>query len=372
MNICRKISFIAVVIASIGLIGCGTQSTTPDCNINTGCWIDQTTGLRWQNSPPATEKSLPAAVDYCTTQTLGGKSGWRLPTVSELRSLIRGCPPTETAGSCGLTDGCLGYYSCWSSICLGCESGKDPSGCYWDSNLSGTCSLYWSSSPCIDADPGAWGVDFGEGYVVADAVEELVHHNVRCIWGNEVADGGSVDGGGDAGYDGGGDGGPPVPMDCSSDSGYCLDPATGYWWQDPAATTQMAFQDAMNYCPTLALGGRPDWRLPTISELRSLIRGCSYTQTGGSCGVTDNCPSDGKNSGCWNLSCVGCASGGGPGQNGCYWGPGTSGDSGTYWSSSYPAGYAYYGSAWIVLFNLGLVRESSKSDKNNVRCVRGP
>ena len=42
----------------------------------------------------------------------------------------------------------------------------------------------------------------------------------------------------------------------------------------------MNWNDAMNYCKNLNESGYNDWRLPTISELRTLIQNCSETEKG--------------------------------------------------------------------------------------------
>ena len=47
--------------------------------------------------------------------------------------------------------------------------------------------------------------------------------------------------------------------------------------------------DAVLYCRDLDELGYSDWRLPTVDELRILIQNCQYTETGGSCGLTEEC-----------------------------------------------------------------------------------
>ena len=116
-------------------------------------------GYVWQNPPAANTKTWQDAIDYCGSLTLGDHNDWRLPTISELRSLIRGCPATETGGSCGVTDSCLSYSACRNDPCSGCSSGAGPAGgCYWPDGMEGTCSWYWSSSEREDGNNAAWGL----------------------------------------------------------------------------------------------------------------------------------------------------------------------------------------------------------------------
>jgi hypothetical protein len=130
----------------------------------------------------------------------------------------------------------------------------------------------------------------------------------------------------------------------------------------------MNWDDAVAYCGGLVLCGFPagNWHLPTISELRSLIRGCPDTMTGGACGVTDSCLGDDL---CWSWECRSCLRSGGPGSDGCYWDPTVSGDcSMWYWSSSSYAVDASY--AWYVSFYIGSVNHFVKTIAFGVRCVR--
>ena len=90
-----------------------------------GFWIDETSGLVWQDPPRdsvGTGVDFWAAADYCAGL---GDGGWRLPDINELRSLIRGCPATELGGECAISDPeCLDISNpaCWNEIgpCEGC------------------------------------------------------------------------------------------------------------------------------------------------------------------------------------------------------------------------------------------------------------
>ena len=143
-----------------------------------GTWTDPGSGLTWQN--PRAESTMPwqDAMDYCENLTLDGHGDWRLPTISELRSLIRGCPATQTGGSCGVDDVCLSA-SCWSD-CTGCliDGGPDE-GCYWPVEVNGGCFYYWSSSSCEDYVSRAWHVSFHNGSVGYGY--KGIYNAVRCV-----------------------------------------------------------------------------------------------------------------------------------------------------------------------------------------------
>ena len=145
--------------------------------------------------------------------------------------------------------------------------------------------------------------------------------------------------------------------ECSSSSGTpCKDSSSGLIWSTKASTSY-TWQNAVNYCSSYSEGGLSGWHLPTISELRTLIKNCSGTVTGGSCGVTDSCLSDS----CWSDSCYSCSSDSTGGHS-------KFGETNPLWSSStlsdYPDG------AWRVGFTYGIVNSLSKTYNGYVRCVR--
>jgi hypothetical protein len=144
------------------------------------------------------------------------------------------------------------------------------------------------------------------------------------------------------------------------------DPSTGRCWEGTSAEGRSDWNEAVRYCESLARDGLPagSWRLPTISELRSLIRGCPPTMTGGACRVTDSCLSGS----CTSSSCAACDYLGGPAADGCYWEPGVAGLCTWYWSASTYAGSASY--AWVVDFYDASVYSIAKTNSRGVRCIR--
>lgn len=153
-------------------------------------------------------------------------------------------------------------------------------------------------------------------------------------------------------------GGSSLP-ECSASSGTpCRDSSSGLIWSAKASST-MTWSNAVSYCDNLTEGGYSDWRLPNINELRTLIKNCPGSQTGGSCAVQDpSCLS----SSCWSDSCY-CEYM----ENGYY---SKLGDDDTVylWSSSTLSDGT--DNAWFVYFNNGYVSYYDKTGNGNVRCVR--
>lgn len=93
---------------------CDTQATCPRfvvlSNWNNEAVLDRETGLVWERNPlhpqPNVIDSDPgfrtwnSAPGYCATKEVGGRYGWRLPTLQELTTLLDGSgqPPSLPAG----------------------------------------------------------------------------------------------------------------------------------------------------------------------------------------------------------------------------------------------------------------------------------
>jgi len=89
--------------------------------------LDKETGLVWEKSPDTTNSTWVDAITYCYNKNVGGRKGWRLPTVPELASLV---DPTQ------------------SSPAL-------PSGHPFQNVQAG---IYWSSTETADPPGNAWYV----------------------------------------------------------------------------------------------------------------------------------------------------------------------------------------------------------------------
>lgn len=97
--------------------------------------LDKETGLVWEKSPDTTARTWATAIPYAYNKNVGGRKGWRLPTIEELASLV----DTSVSGS-----------------------PKLPSGHPFTNVQSFD---YWSSTTNVNDASNAWLVGFNFGFV---------------------------------------------------------------------------------------------------------------------------------------------------------------------------------------------------------------
>lgn len=129
-------------------------------------WTDPNTNLMWEVKCGNWQK-WDDAITYCEALVLNGYDDWRLPNIDELRTLIRGCPSTESGGACGVTTKCL-FTACWNN-CGECSWGEGPvNGCFWPEELvrpDCVCIWLWSINEVRDLEDAAWTVNFENAWV---------------------------------------------------------------------------------------------------------------------------------------------------------------------------------------------------------------
>lgn len=181
---------------------------------------------------------------------------------------------------------------------------------------------------------------------------------------------------GDSQPDDGGDTSSPEPAfpECSSSStNPCKDSATKLVWS--ASNGKNAkWAEAKTHCDNLTDGGFKNWRMPTISELRTLVRNCQKTATGGLCKVTDECTASysSANPQCYNIDLCTSTTNAigiercGDQTDGSY---SLLGDASVYlWSSSEPD--EDHDKAWYIYFKNTNILNQKKTLTGQIRCVR--
>ena len=156
------------------------SSTLPECSTsNTGPCYDSTSHLTWSKKADTTYYWSDAGT-YCNGLSEGGYSDWRLPNISELRTLIKNCSRNiMPGGTCKVREDeelvCL-ESSCWTSeTCGSCD--YDETGLY---SKFGETGWFWSSSPKSDNTDIAWYVNFKYGYVNS-YIKTSSYNYVRCV-----------------------------------------------------------------------------------------------------------------------------------------------------------------------------------------------
>ncbi|MBI4007667.1 MAG: DUF1566 domain-containing protein [Planctomycetes bacterium] len=138
--------------------------------------LDKETGLVWERYPEPQAFTWNLAVWYCYDRTIGGRKGWRLPTIEELASLVDESREVYS-----------GKEEEW-------EEGKIPAlppghpfigvqpGFYWSAT---TYTPPWPAPAGVGA-RDAWGVDFGVMHYFDferhGAVYGSAKSNERYVW----------------------------------------------------------------------------------------------------------------------------------------------------------------------------------------------
>jgi len=165
------------------------------CDENGECiYTDLSAGLDWQGCPAGQtgetctgnplNRYHQDAAPYCESLSWGGYDDWVLPTIDQLRKLIRGCDENLYGSSqCTITHACSYEVNnnCTTDYCSGCSMQDGPAigGCYWPVDMPGSCDdAIWSISKQIDNK--AFRVHFEYGNVGAGPVTNT-NHTMRCV-----------------------------------------------------------------------------------------------------------------------------------------------------------------------------------------------
>ncbi len=168
------------------------DNTIPDNDVDISQYVvttdtvyDIESGLLWQRGSGG-QITQQAAESYCNNLSLAGYDDWRLPTISELRALIKGCPGTETGGACAVVDPtCLSSITCKTAECSGCAANNGPgeNGNYWEAGNIWPIDIYhaWSSSVLSNSTTSAWLVNFSEANIDSSARTGASSSFARCV-----------------------------------------------------------------------------------------------------------------------------------------------------------------------------------------------
>jgi|GEM_PF-3700967 len=189
-------------------------------NNNDGTIRDNNTGLVWQQGTSGTTKTWYDSSAYCSSLSLGGLSGWRVPAKRELAGLVN----------------------------YGAASAP-----YINTAMFGTTSgNFWAITANAQAGTYAWYVSFANGTVSTSPKTNLYY--IRCVNGPQL----------------------PAADFVDNADGTVTDNTTGLIWQKTASTSTYAWDAALSYCEGLTLGGDSRWRVPNVKALESISDATRY------------------------------------------------------------------------------------------------
>lgn len=246
--------------------------------------------LMWSNLS-ANEMSWNDAFKYCNELCEDGFCDWKLPDIDELRTRIKDCSYTKTGGGCKISNNCLSdgcgraYRDVFYDCCL-CEDkvgsrSNDQEEIWSSSQVSFTyCSLPTFRGNC----PRRWWY-VSRGGIFYNTRDTLTENFVRCVRHQQPGDITKR----------------AAAQERQRERQRAEKEAENrkqlgiFVWSE-LSSYKMDWKEAFSYCNSLNANTYEGWRLPTINELRSLIKNCPRTVTGGLCRVSDNCNSDS----CWD------------------------------------------------------------------------
>lgn len=192
------------------------------------------------------ESTYTEAVNYCSSLNsknvfngFAGKKNWRLPEIDELQTLV--------------------HYNKFPAI----KSEIIPS-----SIDSSKCDNYWSNTPVLNDNNRAWVIDntssSSSGIIITKTKSTNSNSCYHCVSGLTSL----------------------KPNFADNNDGTIFDARTNLVWQKCSAglnndstctgtVSALTWSDALKYCTNLTLAGKA-WRLPSISELTSIV---DYTKS---------------------------------------------------------------------------------------------
>ena len=204
--------------------------------------------------------------EMCRSLKEKGSHKWRLPTIDEIRSILMS-EKLNKDGSCGVTDKCFDV-SCYSEE--SCLDDKPSQTLFYD--FGGMISATPVKSDGdededkdedeeddYDYDGKIWTVDMWYGALhPSDLYSEIPLYMLvqRCV----------------------------LDKDLPYEKAPYTDPETGITWSD-ISSDYLPIQEAEDYCYDLSKGDPEHWwRIPTLDELKTVVRNCSEEE--------DSCPVD--------------------------------------------------------------------------------
>ena len=192
-------------------------------SLKNGVVMDSVTTLMWQQTDGG-EMTFDKAKNYCDTLNFGGFNDWRLPHPDEAYTILNHQNPNPALDSKFFT-----------------KTGAE----YW-----------WTSAQQVNDATKVWVTNGGGGIgnhpkseTISAGGTKKIH--ARCT--RETQNYVTI-----------------IGRFLDNGDGSVMDLLTDLTWEKSINQTAVTWEDAILYCENLTLGGKSDWRLPNVKEIRSL------------------------------------------------------------------------------------------------------
>ena len=185
----------------------------------------------------------------CRESRDGGIMKWRVPTIDEIRTLLGSSDKLKTNGECKVTVACINYDTCFEAE--KCSEGEGFESSLYDYGyiVSGTLTGDADGEDSY-GDPVylSWAVNLKTGSIVSfNSSSSNTNSYSRCIKDDSIPD--------------------PVELPYE-------DSISGLAWSDRSIST-FSWYGAATYCQNLVYGGSNNWRVPTMQEIKTLVKNCT-------------------------------------------------------------------------------------------------
>ena len=216
-----------------------------------GTVTDLVTGLVWQQTP-FDKMSYADALAAADALTLGGETDWRVPTLTELYSLM------DFTGETGMSeDDAVPYLD---TTVFDFSYGDSSTERYIDAQYVSSTEYVWTT---MHDDATVFGVNFADGRIKGYPIDDPRTGSPKLFFARFVR--GTAYG---------------ITRLADNGDGTLTDNATGLVWttEDSGAWAAgpyqdggLDWQDALAFCEDLDHAGLTDWRLPDAKELQSIV-----------------------------------------------------------------------------------------------------
>jgi hypothetical protein len=183
----------------------------------------------------------------CRESTEGGISKWRIPTIDEVRTLLTSSENLKTGGDCHVTNECFDYASeeCFNEGM--CTPEEETEGEIIWSSLFDYSGYLTGTFTSLQDDGYVWFVNLRNGSLERKAVGDNYTHESRCIKDDSLPD--------------------PIATPYT-------DSAHSLVWSSLSKKSLSYWYNAARYCMELVEGGSNNWRVPTLEEVKTLVKNC--------------------------------------------------------------------------------------------------